>query len=301
VFSAYNVPSTIYEVPLIFSQQKIDSMILKKLAIPCKTYNKKIKAWHKLISSYISASQVVNVGIVGKYLELHDSYKSIFEALVHGGMYKRTKIELVKIDSEAIENVKDISEVFKHVHGILIPGGFGQRGIEGMIRAAHYARMNNVPFFGICLGMQVMVVEFARHVLALHDANSTEFEQHTRNPVVSLLEEQQNIKVLGGSMRLGRSPSIILNGSKLGTIYKKSKIFERHRHRYEVSNSYKDRLKNAGLIISAATIDRELVEAVEWDNHRWGIGVQFHPEFVSKPDLPHPLFTHFIGACIKNA
>lgn len=300
VFSAYDVPSTIYEVPLIFAQQKIDRIILKQLGITHTASNKKIKEWQKLVHSYISASKTVNIGIVGKYLELHDSYKSIFEALVHGGMDNGSRVELVKIDSESIENEKDIAKYFEKVHGILVPGGFGQRGVEGMIRAAHYARINNMPYFGICLGMQVMVIEFARNILALHDAHSTEFEQRTQNPVVSLLEEQQNIKALGGSMRLGKSPSLLRNSCRLSAIYKKSKIFERHRHRYEVSNNYRDSLKDAGLIISATTTDNELVEAVEWNNHCWGIGVQFHPEFISKPDLPHPLFAHFIGKCLEN-
>lgn len=300
VFSAYNVPSTIYEVPLIFAQQKIDRIILTKLNITSKATNKKIKQWQNLVHSYISASKSVKIGIVGKYLELHDSYKSIFEALVHGGMKNNARVELVKIDSEAIENKKDISDVFEKVQGILVPGGFGQRGIEGMICASHYARTHNLPYFGICLGMQVMVIEYARNVLALFGANSTEFEQQTTHPVISLLEEQQNIKALGGSMRLGRSPSFIQNGSKLNAIYKKPKIYERHRHRYEVANNYRDSLIAAGLIISATTVNRELVEAVEWDNHCWGIGVQFHPEFISKPDIPHPLFAHFIGACLGN-
>ncbi len=300
VFSAYNVPHTIYQVPLIFAGQKIDKIILDKLAVSDNLVNKRIKKWQKLIDSYINAAKTVKIGIVGKYIELHDSYKSIFEALVHGGMSNNVKVELVKIDSEKMETAKNLKEYFRDIHGILVPGGFGQRGIEGMIRAANYARLSDMPYFGICLGMQVMVIEFARNVLGLTDANSTEFEQQTGNPVVSLLEEQQNIKTLGGSMRLGRSASLVFDESRLHKIYKRMRIFERHRHRYEVNNKYKAALTDGGLRIGATTPDGELVEAVEWDKHRWGLGVQFHPEFTSKPDLPNPLFDNFIAACMKN-
>jgi CTP synthase len=300
VLSAFNVPSTIYEVPLIFDQQKLDQIILKKLGFKVKIANKRIKEWGKLVDAYIKASSRVRIGIVGKYTELHDSYKSIFEALVHGGISNKIKIELEKIDSEAIESSEHYAERFKEVQGILIPGGFGQRGIEGMIKAANHARLNNIPYLGICLGMQVMVIEYARNVLGLKDANSTEFDPGTRHPVISLLEEQQHIKNLGGSMRLGKSPSLLQNDSRLYNIYHKDTVFERHRHRYEVANKYRDALEKAGLLLSATTANRELVEAVEWPNHDWGIGVQFHPEFTSKPDRPHPLFADFIAVCKKN-
>jgi CTP synthase len=300
VFSAYNVPDTIYQVPLIFAGQKIDKIIMKKLDITHAPVNKKIKQWQKLIESYIAAAKTVRIGIVGKYIELHDSYKSIFEALAHGGMSNNVKVELVKFDSEKIESIKDLDGHFKDIHGILVPGGFGQRGIEGMIRAANYARLHNIPYFGICLGMQVMVIEFARNVLGLKDANSTEFEQQTSAPVISLLEEQQDIKVLGGSMRLGKSASLLHKDSRIYKIYKKIKIHERHRHRYEVSNNYRSALENGGLKICGTTVDGELVEAVEWGNHTWGIGVQFHPEFISKPDFPHPVFADFINACMRH-
>jgi CTP synthase len=299
VISAYNVKTTIYEIPMSFSEQNLDAIILKKLAIETHSHNKKIKEWEKMITGYITAKKTVRIGIVGKYLELHDSYKSIFEALTHGGIANNAKIELVKIDSEKIETGDD--RLAENVDGILVPGGFGQRGIDGMIQAAEIARTSGLPYFGICLGMQIMVIEYARNVLGLKDANSTEFAPQGPHSVVSLLEEQENVKVMGGSMRLGSNPSTLVEGTKIRSIYKTEVIDERHRHRYEVSNNYRDALEAGGICLSGTTVNADLVETVEWKNHPWGIGVQFHPEFKSKPNLPHPLFRSFVEECLKHA
>ncbi len=296
VISAFDIKSTIYEIPLIYSKQGLDDIVVEKLGIE-KTPREQEK-WKEVVDRYINARKLVRIGIVGKYTELHDSYKSVYEALYHGGIANASRVELVKIDSEELERVESVGNYFSEVDGILVPGGFGQRGIEGMIIAARFAREKGFPFFGICLGMQIMVIEFARNVLKLKDANSTEFDPKTDYPVISLLEEQIDIKRMGGTMRLGRGESRLLRGSLIHRIYGSDVIFERHRHRYEVSNIYRDAFEENGLVISGVTEDNSLVESVEWKGHPWGIGVQFHPEFNSKPVTPHPLFSSFISACM---
>lgn len=299
VISAYDVKSTIYEIPLLFHEQKLDFIILKKLGIQKRTKNRGLKAWKNVVTSYKNSKTQVRIGIVGKYLELHDSYKSIFEALVHGGIANKSKIELVKIDSEKLEQKPNQLAVFMEVDGILIPGGFGQRGIEGMIIAASVGRQKGIPYFGICLGMQVMVIEYARNVANMKQANSTEFDSHTEYPVVCLLEEQVDITTMGGTMRLGKSKTKLKENTVIRQIYKNPLIFERHRHRYEVSNQFRPNLEKAGLIISGTSAKENLVESIEWPNHFWGIGVQFHPEFRSKPISPNPLFKSYIKACME--
>ena len=299
VISAYNVKTTIYEIPGLYHEQGIDKIILKKMGLDPDSRNKKIKEWEKTINGYISSDKKVRIGIVGKYLELHDSYKSIFEALLHAGIALQRRVELVKFDSEKIENGAD--PISGQVDGVLVPGGFGERGIEGMVRAAELARTKGVPYFGICLGLQIMVIEFARHVLGLTEANSTEFSPHGCDPVVSLLEEQENVKVMGASMRLGSSPSFLKEGTRIKEVYRVPVIHERHRHRFEVSNKYRGPLEQGGLVMSGTTDSGELVESVEWKDHPWGIGVQFHPEFKSKPTAPHPLFKSFIEVCGRHA
>ena len=295
VISAYDVQATVYEIPLIFSEQKLDEIILKKLKISCP--NSKHNGWHAVVDRYNRAEKVARIGLVGKYTELLDSYKSIYEALYHGGIANRMKIELIKIDSEELVGPDELETALKRVGGILIPGGFGQRGIEGMIKAADYARNKGLPCFGICLGMQVMVIEYARNVLGWEDANSTEFVPNTGHPVVSLLEEQIDVKSYGGTMRLGASESYLIPGTKLRKLYGSRIISERHRHRYEVANIFRESLSRAGLIYGGFTADNSLVEAIEWPEHPWGIGVQYHPEFKSKPVSPHPLFKSFVSAC----
>lgn len=297
VISAYDVKSTIYEIPLIFHEQKLDEIVLEKLQIKSKQAN--LGHWTKMVETIKGAQQEVTIGIVGKYIDLHDSYKSIYEALVHGGIAHKSKIRLEKIDSELLETEQDPKELFDTVDAILIPGGFGQRGIEGMISAAHYARENQIPTFGICLGMQIMVIEYARNVLGFEDADSTEFSPSTKHPVINLLEEQVDVTMYGGTMRLGRSETLLTEETNIRKSYGQNVIYERHRHRYEVNNMYREQLIDAGLVISGVTPEGALVESVEWPHHPWGVGVQFHPEFTSTPIQPHPLFAGFVKAGLE--
>jgi CTP synthase len=247
------------------------------------------------------ATTTVRVGIVGKYLYVHDSYKSIYEALVHAGFANHCRVDFVKISSEELEQEDGAALSSADVDGVLIPGGFGSRGIDGMINAARCARESKQPYLGICLGMQVMIIEYARSVLHLSDAHSTEFAPDTANPVISLLEEQRDIKVMGGTMRLGRQESLLVPGTRLREIYGRDRIYERHRHRYEVSNQYRSRLEEAGMLVGATAPDGSVVEAVEWPDHPWGIGVQFHPEFTSRPPAAGPLFESFVAVCKDRA
>ncbi|MBN2738255.1 MAG: CTP synthase [Spirochaetales bacterium] len=297
VISAYDV-KLVYEIPQAYAAQGLDKIVIRKLGIKCP--DRDLSAWEKVVETYKSATKTVKIAIVGKYLDLDDSYKSVFEALTHGSIANKVKIDFVRLDSEQLFEELDYFKQLESVDGILIPGGFGSRGIEGKIKAAAYARKNNLPCFGICLGMQVMVIEYARDVLGLEGANSTEIDPQTKHPVISLLEEQIDIKALGGTMRLGKSYTKIKPNTKLYKIYDQRMIYERHRHRYEVSNLYSKDLAAAGLIISGVTEDETLVETIEWPNHPWGVGVQYHPEFRSKPIQAHPLFKSFIAACIKN-
>jgi CTP synthase len=295
VISAHDIKTTIYEIPLIYQQQKLDVIALQKLELPIRELD--MEKWQSIVNAFISSRDIVRIGVVGKYIDLHDAYKSVDEALYHGGFANSVKVELVKIDSEQVEKLENLDEVFGTLHGILVPGGFGQRGISGMVQAAKWAREHKVPYFGICLGLQVMVIEYARSVLKLEDADSTEFSPSCKNPVIVLMEEQIDLKNYGGTMRLGRWDAQIPPGSKLMEIYGTETIHERHRHRYEVSNTYRQQLDEAGLKIAGTTLDGSLVEAMQWEDHPWGIGVQYHPEFQSKPEQAHPLFKSFVTAC----
>lgn len=298
VISAYDVKTSIYEIPLVYHDQKLDDIVVERLEM--KSCDCKLSAWQKVVNTYNYSDLSVTIGLVGKYVDLNDSYKSIHEALVHGGIANGVKTVIKYIDSEVLEKDKDLVSIFSQVDGILVPGGFGQRGIQGMIEAVTYARANKIPYFGICLGMQVMVIEFARSFLGLQEADSTEFFPNCPSPVISLLAEQEDVKAMGGTMRLGRSESKLIPGTRIHDIYGSETVFERHRHRYEVSNNYRVKLKEAGLIIGGVTPDGSLVESVEWRDHPWGLGVQFHPEFKSKPIKPHPLFTSFITASLER-
>jgi CTP synthase len=300
VFSSYTIDTTIYKIPLIFFEQKLDQVVLKKMGVESRHAD--LKPWYAMMEQFAARRGKVRIGIVGKYMDLHDSYKSVYEALFHAGLAGGVEVELVKIDSACIEEAENPGAVLGAgalgggVDGILVPGGFGHRGIEGMISAAAWARTQGIPYFGICLGMQIMVIDWGRHVLGWADADSTEFCQNTEHPVVSLLEEQVDVTEYGGTMRLGKSESLAEPGSRLFGAYQSIHIFERHRHRYEFSNKYRADMLASGLRISALTPDRALVEAVEWADHPWGVGVQFHPEFKSKPTGAHPLFRDFIAS-----
>ncbi|TFG37430.1 MAG: CTP synthase, partial [Syntrophobacterales bacterium] len=297
VFTAKDVES-IYEVPLIYHQEGVDQKIVNLLNI--WTGQPRLGAWEKLMERIKNPSNEVTIAIVGKYVDWTDSYKSLNEALIHGGICNDCKVHLEFIDSEKIER-EGITDQFDHVGGILVPGGFGKRGIEGMIQAITYARENKMPFFGICLGMQMAVVECARNLCKLEKANSAEFDEETQHPVIDLLPEQKGVVDMGGTMRLGAYECLLEKNSFAFEGYKTRKISERHRHRYEFNNEYKDILTEKGLIVSGTSPDGQLVEIVELGDHPWFLGCQFHPEFKSKPTKPHPLFCKFIEASMKYA
>ena len=296
VIDAINIKHSIYEVPLHFEERRLTDVILKKLKIESNERN--IKIWEDLVASIKSPKHEVKIAVVGKYIELQDAYKSIYEALSHGGFANSAKLKIIKISDEI--NEENVTNYLKDVNGILVPGGFGDRGVDGKIVTVKYARINKIPYLGICLGMQVMVIEYARNVLGYKGANSTEFENKTNHPVISLLEEQEGVDKKGGTMRLGANDSLLIEGTKIFSAYNTEEISERHRHRYEFNNHYKNELIEKGLIVSATTDDGSLVEAVEWSDHPFGVGVQFHPEFKSKPFNPHPIFKEFIKSSIKK-
>jgi len=295
IFSSSDVDS-LYKAPLMFSDQNIDQYILDLLKLDRKSKN--MNEWNKVSQALEKAqkeNRLVNIALIGKYIELDDAYKSVDEALRHGGINNSIKVNILKFDSESILNQSHIASIIKdnQIDGIIIPGGFGNRGVDGMIETSKYARENKIPLLGICLGMQVMVMDYARHVLNLEGATSTEFNPQAKYPVISLLEEQEEVMSYGATMRLGLTETYLIENSKIAKAYGETSVKERHRHRYEFSNFYKEDLIKAGLIISGYTKDQKLVEAVEWDSH-WGIGVQYHPEFISKPIKPSPLFSAFI-------
>jgi CTP synthase len=289
VISAHDV-ETIYEVPLLFKKQGLHLWLAKRFNLEPKDGEGK---WEKIVSIIKNAKEEVKVALVGKYVSLRDAYKSVVEALTHGSIANRVKLNILWVNSENVEE-----ELLHEADGILVPGGFGERGIEGKIKAINYGRLSKKPTFGICLGMQLMCVEFARNVLNLKGANSTEFDLKTPHPVIDIMEEQKQIEELGGTMRLGAYPCVLKEGTKVREIYKKEVIYERHRHRYEFNNAYRELFERNGFVISGVSPDGRLVEVVELKDHPWFIGCQFHPEFKSKPFDPHPLFVSFIKACI---
>ncbi|MFA5089239.1 MAG: CTP synthase, partial [Candidatus Omnitrophota bacterium] len=287
----------IYEVPVVFKKQGLDDLILKKLKI--KKDDKGLTEWQDVVIKRVrNPSQEIKISVVGKYISLPDAYKSIYEALVHGGIANDARVIINRVDSEELEKRGNIEKALAGSQGILIPGGFGNRGIEGKILAVRYAREGNIPFFGICLGMQVATIEFARNICGLPGANSTEFDLNTKHPVISLLEEQKSVKDLGGTMRLGAYPCKLSKNSLSFKAYKKEIISERHRHRYEFNNKYKKQFEKKGLLPAGINTQNNLVEIIEYKKHPWFVACQFHPEFKSKPDQAHPLFRCFVGAAI---
>ncbi len=288
---------SIYQIPLIFKEQGLDKIILTHFNLHCKTMD--LKDWYKnVVEKELYPKHKVHIAVVGKYIGLQDAYKSIYEALNHAGIYNNAKVILKRIDSEDIEKV-GAEKFLKDVSGALIPGGFGYRGIEGKIAAVRFARENHIPLLGLCLGMQCSVIEFSRNVCGLVGANSTEFNPKTRYPVISLLEEQKKIKDMGGTMRLGAYPCRLKRGSLASKVYKKELVSERHRHRFEFNNKYRKVLEKKGMVFSGIYQKKNLVEIVELKDHPYFIAVQYHPEFKSKPDKPHPLFRDFINAALK--
>ena len=299
----------VYEVPLVFNQQQLDETIIRMLELACPQQD--LQRWRsQVVERALNPKRQVRIAVVGKYIQLQDAYKSIYEALRHGGLANDAAVEVRRIDSEQIEK-EGAAKLLADVHGILIPGGFGHRGIEGKLEAIRYAREQRTPFLGICLGMQCAVIEIARDLCGLKGANSTEFDPQTPHPIISLLEEQQGVKAKGGTMRLGASVCGVEKGTKVFGAYQREEIHECHRHRYEVNNAYRDRLERAGLIVAGtyqpparatqgAAGGANLVELIELKDHPWFVAGQFHPEFQSRPLAPHPLFRAFVEAALKG-
>ena len=290
--------STIYDVPNLMLEEGLDKIALKKLALPEKTAPD-LKLWNEFLHKHKNPKHEVNIGLVGKYVELQDSYKSILEAFIHAGAQNETKVNVISIHSEYL-NSDNVVEKLSNLDGILVAPGFGGRGIEGKIETVKYARENNIPFFGICLGMQMAVIEYARNVLGLTDANSSEMNENTSNPVISIMEEQKNVTEKGGTMRLGAWTCELKSDTLAQKIYGKTTILERHRHRYELNNDYLKALETSGLTASGKNPETGLVEIVELNNHPFFIGVQYHPEYKSTVVNPHPIFVHFIAAAVKH-
>ncbi|MFN3604010.1 MAG: CTP synthase [Leptonema sp. (in: bacteria)] len=293
IISAIDINKSIYEIPEMYKNEKLDEVVLEHFHMDPTPLD--FDKWERILNIIKNPEEKVKIAVVGKYISLNDAYRSVYESLFHGGIANKVEIELIKIDPEDLEKTKDIS-ILKSAQGVLVPGGFGNRGIEGKLIAIEYARKNKIPFFGICLGMQCAVIEFARNEIGWKTANSTEFDPKTEYPVISLLEEQLGIDQKGGTMRLGAYPCIIKENSLAFREYKKNKIQERHRHRFEFTLRYKEEFERRGMLISGTSPDGQLVEIVELKDHPWFLGVQFHPEFKSKPIEPHPLFEGFIRA-----
>jgi CTP synthase len=288
---------TIYEMPLWLRGEGLDELLCRRLGL--RTHPSNLHAWEKVVATVRRPTATVDVAVVGKYTEVRDAYKSISEALTHGGIANGVRTEMHWVEATDLEKgPAHAAKILKGMRGILVPGGFGHRGIEGKIEAIRWAREKKVPYFGVCLGMQTMAIEFARHVLHLKGANSTEFDADTPYPIISMLEEQKNVKILGGTMRLGAYPCRLGKGTKAAAAYAEKVIFERHRHRYEFNNEFKDSFAKAGVVFSGVSPDGSLVEMMELKDHPWMLGVQFHPEFKSKPTLAHPLFKAFIKAAL---
>ena len=297
VIEVRDVKHSIYEVPLKLHEERLDDMVCKLLDLP--TPQPDLARWRNFVQRVIHPTHHARIGVVGKYIELQDAYKSIYEALTHAGAANDCKVDVVRVDAESIE--KAGPELYlSGLQGILIPGGFGDRGTEGKIAAAKYARENSIPFFGVCLGMQIAVIEYARNVCGLTGASSIEFDKSTPHPVISLMEEQKKVINLGGTMRLGTWVTDLLAGSKAYDLYHSATITERHRHRYEFNSDYKEILESNGLLISGTSPNGELAEIVEIPTHPFFIACQFHPEFLSKPNHPHPIFHGFVKAAMNH-
>jgi CTP synthase len=293
VIESRDVP-TIYQIPLSFHEQGLDERVMRRLEL--EGGEPDLTAWREMVTRVVTPRDRVRVAVVGKYTELVDSYKSIQEALVHGGIANDVGVDVSWLSSDLFTDPPRARELLAGYHALLVPGGFGVRGVDGMAEAVRAARETGLPFFGICLGMQVAIIEFARDVLQLEDSHSSEFAPECANPVIDLMEEQKHVQEMGGTMRLGAYPCRLQRGSKVAEIYGVPEVSERHRHRYEVSNAYRERFVSQGLRLSGLSPDGSLVEIVELEAHPWFVGVQFHPELRSRPTRPHPLFAGFIAA-----
>ena len=300
VFEEQDVANTIYEVPLELARQDLDKYILELLELHVSDLV--IDDWRNLVQRVIHPGRgQVKIAVVGKYITLRDAYKSIYEALTHGAIANDVKLDLLPIDSEDLEKEGcDVAKALAGCDGVLVPGGFGTRGIKGKIMAIRHAREQRVPFFGICLGMQCAVIEFAQHICGLPEATSTEFDKTTREPVITMMDAQQNVVDMGGTMRLGAWPCTLTPGSHAAAAYGCADIRERHRHRYEFNPRYVDGLRQKGMLVAGASPDGKLVELIELPGHPWFVACQFHPEFKSRPLAAHPLFRDFIKAAVAH-
>lgn len=296
VIQNLNAPDTLYEVPLMMANEGFDSVVCRRLGLTCEA--PQLCDWKKLVDRQKACRRDVTIALVGKYVALHDAYLSVVEALCHGGIENDLNVNIRWVDSELVTD-ENAGEILSGCQGILVPGGFGDRGVEGMISAARYARENGVPYFGVCLGMQMAVVEFARNVCKLSGAHSSEFAPQSPYPVIDLMQDQRGITEMGGTMRLGRYPCRLAQDSLSHEAYAQQDIFERHRHRYEFNNAYRDILTQNGMKLTGLSPDSRLVEVVELPDNPWFVGVQFHPEFKSRPNRAHPLFREFIRAAGK--
>ena len=302
-----NVPKThviqnldvevLYELPLVMEEEHLAQVACESLHLPCPEPD--LKDWAAMIDNWKHPEHEVTVALVGKYIQLHDAYISVVEALKHGGVESRADVHIKWVDSELVTD-ENASEYFSDVDGILVPGGFGSRGIEGKISTIRYARENNIPFLGLCLGMQMAIVEFARHVVGFSDAHSVELDETTTHPVIHLMPDQNGIEDIGGTLRLGSYPCVLDKSSKSFEVYGEELIHERHRHRYEVNNDYREDLIKAGMKLSGISPDGRIVEMIEIPEHPWFIATQGHPELKSRPNRPHPLFREFIRAAVNH-
>ena len=298
VFESPDVES-IYEIPLVLNKQGFDHALINTLGMPNKSGHSGIKYLNNFLKNFKNPKQKIKIAISGKYNNLHDAYKSILEAFIHSGVENNVHIDVKWIDTEELEKSGELTKAFSDIDGILIPGGFGDRGIEGKISSVKYSRENQIPFFGICLGLQCAIIDYARNVCGLKNANSTEFDFNSNEPVIHIMKNQKNINTKGGTMRLGSYSCTVFKNTKAYDAYGKTKIHERHRHRYEVNNKYKKELVESGLIISGINQELDLIEMVEISKHPWFVGVQFHPELKSRVVKAHPLFRDFISASIN--
>jgi len=296
VVEELDVESSIYELPLMLQRENLDTLVVRGLRLPDERPGQGV--WEDVVRRLKYPATRVRIGVVGKYIELQDAYKSVYESLTHGGIANDCGIEVVRVDSEALQD--GLPEDISALDGILVPGGFGDRGIEGKIEAVRLARENGIPYLGLCLGMQVAVIEFARNVAGLDGANSTEFDLKAAHPVIDLMEDQRGMTVKGATMRLGAYECELVEGTRSFEAYGKKMVHERHRHRFEFNNSYLEKLEEVGLLVAGRNPERNLVEIVELADHPWFVGVQFHPEFQSKPNSAHPLFASFVAAAMKR-
>jgi len=293
VIESRDVP-TIYQIPLEFSEQGLDERVMERLNLSGRTPD--LSAWRAMVQRVVQPRDRVRIAVVGKYTQFVDSYKSVQEALIHGGIANDVGVDIAWTSSDLFTTPEKAREILREYHGLLVPGGFGVRGVEGMVEAIRAARELRIPFFGICLGMQVAIIEFARDVLNLADSHSSEFAPECEHPVIAMMEEQKHVTDMGGTMRLGAYPCRLARGTKAAEIYGVPEVSERHRHRYEVSNSYRDAFIEHGMKLSGLSPDGSLVEIVELADHPWFVGCQFHPELQSRPTRPHPLFAAFVAA-----